>query len=123
MSRVIAAHTKADPSFPGFVNVSAMSDGTVAIVMRTDPHVSKGIFICGHRTERGMPGRCTPGDENCNNYCNMAKEKGAMQDAPKPCDVLRVGVTTRLVLSAEAWADIRAAIIADMGRVDTAPEG
>ena len=33
------------------------------------------VYVCGVT--------CHPGDENCNNYCNMAPQKGPMADAPR----------------------------------------
>lgn len=45
-----------------------------------------GVYICGYARDKGQPGRCTPGDEHCNNYCNMAPEKGPMQRSPKDLD-------------------------------------
>lgn len=122
MTRVIAAKTKPGCHYPGYVNVSEMGDGSVAIVVRADPDIRKGVHVCGHRSQRGEPGRCTPGDDRCNNYCNAAPEKGKMQERPTPCEHITVGITSRVVFTAEEWADVRAAIIADMGRVDTAPE-
>jgi hypothetical protein len=34
------------------------------------------VMICGVD--------CHPGDANCNNYCNLAPQKGPMADAPMP---------------------------------------
>lgn len=41
------------------------------------------FYICGFAHQKGEAGRCTPGDEHCNNYCNMAPQKGSMKCRPK----------------------------------------
>lgn len=46
-----------------------------------------GIYVCGHARDKGQPGRCTPGDDRCNNYCNLAPQKGPVQAAPAECPV------------------------------------
>lgn len=45
------------------------------------PDVEK-TYVCGYASDKGQPGRCTPGDDRCNNYCNMAPAKGPMQPHP-----------------------------------------
>lgn len=52
----------------------------------TELERGKRAYICGYETDKGKPGRCTPGDAHCNNYCNMAPEKGSMQSVPVQYD-------------------------------------
>lgn len=89
------------------MNIQKFADGSVQITVRGDPEVNpQGCFVCGYEQDKGKPGRCTPGDENCNNYCNMAPEKGPMADAPKSTVQHEEGETVRLMLSAEEWGDL-----------------
>jgi hypothetical protein len=108
MTDCIAAYTKRDQIFPGYVNASREDDGTVVVTVRGDPKTVDGIYICGHSLDRGRPGRCTPGDQSCNNYCNMAPEKGPMQDAPLPCQQTYSGETVSVRLTADEWARLLA---------------
>lgn len=101
---IIAAHTNFDPTYPGYINVSKRDDGAVVVIVRGDPKEVQGAFVCS--TWSG-PGRCKPGDANCNNYCNMAPEKGLMQPAPKSCTNTHEGATAQLTLSAEVWAQLK----------------
>lgn len=112
MSKVIA-HTNLDPVYPGYVNVTSTPDGGVAIHLRGDPTRRPGIYVCGFPAEKGKYGRCTPGDENCNNHCNMAPQKGPMQDNPKPCEMVFSGSEATLALSAADWARLKALILAE----------
>ena len=84
MRDYLSAHTPADEQpYPQFVNLSADGDDVV-ISVRVKQTTGDGVFICGYAADRGKPGRCTPGDMCCNNYCNMAPEKGAMAGEPLP---------------------------------------
>jgi len=56
-----------------------------------------------------MLGRCYPGDATCNNYCNMAPERGPMADAPLPCSYARVGDAASLVLTSAEFEELRKA--------------
>jgi hypothetical protein len=104
MSKLIAAHTNLDQQYPGYINFSREDDGTVSVHFRGDPSVVYGCYVCGFAADRGSPGRCTPGDEHCNNYCNMAPQKGPMQDSPNDCSHVREGKTATLTLSAADFA-------------------
>jgi hypothetical protein len=104
MSKLIGAHTNLDPVYPGYVNFTREDDGTVSVILRGNPTVREGSYICGYRVDKGQPGRCTPGDERCNNYCNMAPEKGPMQKAPLDCSQVTCGETVKLTLSAADFA-------------------
>lgn len=107
MAETLAAYTKLGTAYPGYINLRAFPDGSVQITMRGDPDERPdSCYICGHDRDRGKPGRCTPGDENCNNYCNMAPEKGPMAQAPKSTVQYFEGETVRLMLSAEEWRDL-----------------
>lgn len=106
---LIGAYTKPGASFPGYIN--ARRDGeTVTLTVRGDPTEDEGAFICGHDRDRGQLGRCTPGDEHCNNYCNSALEKGPMQDCPKPCKHIIEGKTVTITLPLGAFHAVLAAI-------------
>lgn len=106
MAKYMAAHTTFAPIYPGYVNFSRDDDGSVIVIARGDPKIVDGIYICGHASDRGKPGRCTPGDDRCNNYCNMAPEKGKMQNSALPCQQTYCGETVSVRLSPEALADL-----------------
>ena len=106
MRKMIAAYTKLDSVYPGYVNVSSEDDGSVVVTARSDPTKQDGIYICGHARDKGQPGRCTPGDAHCNNYCNLAPEKGPMADSAKACVQTFEGATAAVRLSPDEWADV-----------------
>ena len=104
MSKCLAAHTNPGANFPGYLNFTREDDGSVTVHFRADPSTSKGEYICGYAADRGKLGRCTPGDDRCNNYCNMAPQKGPMQKAPLGCEQINEGNAGTLKLSAEAFS-------------------
>jgi len=107
---LIGAYTKMDSYYPGYISVSRDGD-TVLLTVRGDPTVRENaVFICAYAHEKGQLGRCTPGDENCNNYCNMAPEKGPMQNHPKPTKQLLCGETVTLSLTAAEFAKVSAIV-------------
>lgn len=106
MSKLISACTTLAPSYPGYINISRADDGAVVIIVRGDPTVRDGCYVCGHASDIGKPGRCTPGDGHCNNYCNMAPQKGPMVDAPLPCSQTIEGKTAVVKLSADEWTKL-----------------
>lgn len=107
---LIGAYTKPGSEYPGYVNVSRDGE-TVTLIVRGDPEIREnGIHVCGYAADRGKPGRCTPGDANCNNYCNMAPEKGPMQDHPKPGRRVFEGRTITLILTLAEFEAVKAAI-------------
>jgi len=103
MKQVIAAHTTLAPVYPGYVNVSREDDGSVVVTARGDPNVRDGAYVCGYAADKGNPGRCTPGDDRCNNYCNRAPQNGPMVDHPAPCTQIHPGETITVRLSAGEW--------------------
>lgn len=105
MKRLIAALTRPGAEYPGYVNVSEEA-GEIVVTVRGDPTVFDGEHICGFAADKGDPGRCTPGDDRCNNYCNMAPEKGAMAAAPLPCRGVRCGETVSVRLTAAEWSEL-----------------
>lgn len=111
MSKLIAAYTTLAPLYPGYINFSRDDDGSVVISMRGDPRVRDAAYICSNPSDRGKPGRCLPGDENCNNYCNMAPQKGPMQDHPKPCTQTFEGETVTVRLTAAEWGELFHALL------------
>ncbi|ESY89014.1 hypothetical protein X739_00450 [Mesorhizobium sp. LNHC220B00] len=113
MTKYMAACTTLGPIYPGYVNVSRDEDGSVVITVRGDPDVRvNSAYICGHAVDRGKPGRCTPGDEACNNYCNLAPEKGPMVDHPASCSQTYEGKTAAVRLSAEEWVRLFSDLLA-----------
>lgn len=106
----IIAHTKLDESYPGYINIKRQDDGSVVLTMRGDPSSRAGCFVCGTAKDKGQPGRCTPGDEHCNNYCNMAPEKGPIQPAAAPTTQIFEGPTAVVTLTAEEWDGLAKAI-------------
>lgn len=101
MSKCIGAHTNSGALYPGYINFSRDDDGSISIIIRSDPKITKdSSYICGFERDKGKPGRCTPGDSCCNNYCNMAPEKGKMQHSPTPCTQISEGASAHLKLSA-----------------------
>lgn len=107
---LIGAYTKPNANYPGYINASRDGD-RVILTMRGDPTSCDAAYICGLAPQdKGQLGRCTPGDEHCNNYCNLAPEKGSMQDQPKPCVQIFEAPTVTLSLSTDEWAAVVAAI-------------
>lgn len=111
MSKCIAAHTNLGATFPGYINFTREDDGTISVHVRGNPQTLSGSYLCGYAADRGKPGRCTPGDMFCNNYCNLAPGKGPMQARPLPCtSIVREGATVKLTLTeAEFMALLEAA--------------
>lgn len=113
MPKLIAAYTTLAPIYPGYVNISRDDDSSVVIYVRGDPEVrAESVYICGHAVDKGKPGRCTPGDEACNNYCNLAPEKGPMVDHPASCSQTYEGKTAAVKLSAEEWVRLFSELLA-----------
>ena len=106
---LIGAYTKLSGSYPGYVNASRDGD-RIVLTVRGDPSQRDAGFICGYARDKGQLGRCTPGDDNCNNYCNLAPEKGPMQDHPKPCVRVFEAKTVTLSLSADEFQAALAAL-------------
>jgi hypothetical protein len=103
MRKCIAAHTNPGVEYPGYINFTRNDDGTVTVFLRGDPKKIDGGFVCGQAGQKGQAGRCTPGDDNCNNYCNLAPQKGPMQAHPLSCSHMAEGVNAMLTLKAEAF--------------------
>ncbi|MER9376020.1 hypothetical protein [Mesorhizobium sp. M0491] len=111
MPKLIAAYTTLEPIYPGFANVSRNDDGSVVIYVRGNPEVrTDSGYICGFAADKGMPGRCTPGDDACNNYCNMAPQKGPMVDRPAPCTQTSEGKAATLRLMGDEWEKLLAGL-------------
>lgn len=107
MPKLIAAYTTLEPIYPGFVNVSRNDDGSVVIYVRGSPEIhADGAYICGFVADKGKPGRCTLGDHACNNYCNLATQKGPMVDSPAPCSQTFEGKTAAVRLTADEWVKL-----------------
>lgn len=103
MSKCISAHTNPDSEYPGYINFTREDDGTVTVHFRGDPTMRDGAYVCGYARDKGQPGRCTPGDDRCNNYCNTAPQKGPMQKTPADCVQVHEGKTGTLKLSPGAF--------------------
>ena len=100
------AYTKSGIDYPGYININETQD-EIVITIREDPIIrEKGCFVCGYEGDKGQYGRCTPGDENCNNYCNMAPEKGPMAPEPKETTMIFEGNTATLRLTKNEWTSL-----------------
>lgn len=98
----IFAYTAPGASYPEYVSVNTVQDDAdkLTVTVRSAPKREEGAYICGiEGRDEGKPGRCIAGDDNCNNYCNMAPEKGKMQDHPKPCVHIREGSQAVITLT------------------------
>ncbi len=110
---LIGAYTKPGGSYPGYINASRDGD-QVVLTVRGDPTMHDAAYICGFaQRDKGHLGRCTPGDEHCNNYCNLAPEKGPMQDHPKPCVQVVEAKTVTLSLTPDEFRAALAALDGD----------
>lgn len=107
----MAAVTTLAPVYPGYVNLSREADGTVVVTVRGDPKSRSGVFVCAYPRDRGQPGRCTPGDEHCNNYCAAAPEKGEVQISPKDCVHTDEGETVSVRLTPAEWKTMLSEIL------------
>lgn len=87
-------------SYPPYLSVNRLENGDVSVTVRTAPKVVQGSYICSHKPR---PGACTAGGPTCNNYCNMAPQKGPMQDHPLPCEHTIEGTTSVIVIPAADW--------------------
>lgn len=105
MRENIFAYTAPGVGYPGYVSINRTEDGDVEVTIREAPTVRDGSYICGFKSQKGELGRCTPGDERCNNYCNMAPEKGKMQDRPAPCTQIFEGRTVSFVVPSSEWPE------------------
>ena len=108
MNTNIFAYTAPGSQYPGYVSINRTPEGDVEVTVRSAPKERDGVYVCGFAKDRGMPGRCTPGDEHCNNYCNMAPQKGPMQDHPLPCHHIDCGVTAAFTIPADEWEKVKA---------------
>lgn len=108
MGKCIQAHTNpTGTGCPGYINFTREDDGSVSVHLRGDPNTVTGVYVCGYAPrDKGHPGRCTPGDEHCNNYCNLAPLKGPMPKRPADCSHEIAGVTEKLTLSAADFATL-----------------
>jgi hypothetical protein len=97
------AHTAPGAAYPGYVSINREESGDVSFTVRAAPTERDGVHICAHARDAG-PGRCVAGGPTCNNYCNMAPEKGPMQDSPLPCVQVFEGKTASFTVPAEAAA-------------------
>lgn len=82
-SETLMAWTAPTGSYPAYFNATREGD-EIVVTVRAAPRVYEGIHVCAHARDAG-PGRCVAGGPTCNNYCNMAPQKGPMQDSPLPC--------------------------------------
>lgn len=114
MGKCIAGHTNPGSEYPGFINFTREDDGSISVHVRGDPSKRDGVYVCAYAIDKGKPGRCTAGDEHCNNYCNMAPQKGPMQRRPLPCVQVHCGETVKLTLSAADYSNLVGAIEVDV---------
>lgn len=102
MTDNIFAYTAPEGSYPGYVSINRTESGDVEVTVRAVPTVREGAHVCVQARDAG-PGRCIPGGPTCNNYCNMAPEKGPMQDHPMPCTHSDPGSQASFVIPAADW--------------------
>ena len=100
MTKIILAYTAPGSSYPGYVSINALENGDLSVTVREAPTVREVVYVCSHRPG---PGQCVAGGPTCNNYCNMAKEKGPMQDHPLPCTHTIEGKSASFVVPADQW--------------------
>lgn len=103
MNRNLLAYTAPGSQYPGYVSINRTPEGDIAVTVREAPTVRDGSYVCGFAADKGKPGRCTKGDDRCNNYCNMAPEKGPMQDHPLPCTQVFEGRSVTFTVPASEW--------------------
>lgn len=109
----VAAWTAMGVSYPEYFNATVDGD-EVRITIRAAPEVRENSsFVCGFKHQKGQPGRCTPGDARCNNYCNMAPEKGPMQPHPATCTQVICGETVSMRMPADQFRKLCATILND----------
>jgi hypothetical protein len=111
MRKTIAAYTPPTPIYPPYFNVTTEENGDVTVTVRAAAQERDGIYVCGFARDRGQWGRCTPGDEHCNNYCNMAPAKGPMAKSAKPCKQVLCGETASFRMSHDEWEALNAEIL------------
>ena len=96
MSKNVAAWTAPGAECPEFVNFTQDGD-EVIVTVRAPATRREGAYVCAHARDAG-PGRCVPGGPTCNNYCNMAPQKGPMADHPFRCTHVDCGATVSMRL-------------------------
>ncbi|API58849.1 hypothetical protein BSL82_05610 [Tardibacter chloracetimidivorans] len=90
------AYTAPGADYPGYVSINRNAAGDVEVTVRSAPTEVDGIRICGQT--------CRPGGDFCNNYCNLAPEKGPMADRALPHTFVREGITSSFTIPAAEWA-------------------
>lgn len=112
MTKNVFAFTAAGSNYPEYVSVNETDDpDKFTITVRSASTKRQGCYVCGQAIDKGQPGRCTPGDDHCNNYCNMAPQKGAMQDAPLSCEHVCEGPSAIITLTMQQVDQLAAAIL------------
>lgn len=90
--------------YPPYVSINRLENGDVEVTVRAAPTEYDGVYVCGFNDKDDHdPGRCVPGGPTCNNYCNMAPQKGPMQAHPKRCHHVKEGATVSYVVPAAEW--------------------
>jgi hypothetical protein len=106
MREYLSAHTPADERpYPQFVNFSVEGDEVVISVRAKQTEVD-GVRICGQT--------CQPGGFGCNNYCNMAPDKGPMADKPEDFTHHNVGAQAEMRLPRETAIQIMGEALAKL---------
>lgn len=100
----IFAYTAPEGSYPGYVSINRLDNGDIEVTVRAAPTIRDGVHICANLRDEG-PGRCVVSGPTCNNYCNMAPEKGPMQPHPMPFKHVIEGAQASLVIPADQWDD------------------
>lgn len=99
----IFAYTAPGADYPGYVSINRLGNGDVSVTVRAAPDgPEEGIRVCRHKADAG-PYDCYAGGPHCNNYCNMAPEKGPMQDHPELIEYTTPGVVAEFTIPASDW--------------------
>lgn len=114
----MAAHTPNVSPYPPYINIGVTSDGAVRVTLRARAKSHHGVYVCGyHPRDSRTAGRCTPGNQHCNNYCNMSPERGPMQDSPRDCVHIDCGPVVAADFDREAMIQVLEETLAELREV------
>lgn len=97
-NKLLSAYTgPTGEAYPAYVNLS-LDGNEVVVTLRAAATKREGVFVCGyHPRDTRTPGRCTPGNKHCNNYCNTRPGE-PMPDAPRDHTHIDCGATVSMRL-------------------------
>lgn len=100
----IFAFTEPGSEYPGYVSINRLENGDVSVSVRAKPKRGNGSRVCHSERDAG-PYDCYPGSPHCNNYCNLAPQKGPMQDHPERVDWVKEGALVELIVPSAQWPE------------------